>query len=124
MIKWMDRAVFVSPIFYALCTTEKAFYSQLRKMKIPKENWPPFLPQGADACTHMMETEKHAAAIVCMQKERGQTKRGYYSLLVHESVHVWQRIREDINEDRPSSEFEAYSIQQISLNLMEAWDKQ
>ncbi|ENX41541.1 hypothetical protein F887_01937 [Acinetobacter sp. NIPH 2100] len=31
-----------------------------------------------------------------------------YGLLLHESVHVWQRIRKLMGEREPSSEFEAY----------------
>lgn len=40
------------------------------------------------------------------------------SILVHESVHVWQGYCEYISEDKPSREFEAYSIQGIHKELM------
>lgn len=40
-----------------------------------------------------------------------------YGLLLHESVHVWQRIRKLMGEREPSSEFEAYSIQAIAQDL-------
>ena len=40
------------------------------------------------------------------------------STLVHESVHVWQGYREYIGEDRPSKEFEAYSVEGIFSELM------
>lgn len=39
-------------------------------------------------------------------------------LLVHEAVHVFQQLCEDIGERRPSSEMEAYAIQHISMNLV------
>ena len=43
------------------------------------------------------------------------------ALLVHEAVHVWQAFCEDIGEKSPSDEFEAYSIQSISYELMTAY---
>lgn len=44
-----------------------------------------------------------------------------YGLLLHESVHVWQRIRKLMGEREPSSEFEAYSIQAIAQDLFEMY---
>ena len=42
-------------------------------------------------------------------------------LLVHEAVHVWQQTRVYLGETAPSPEFEAYAIQNISGNLMQAF---
>lgn len=39
-------------------------------------------------------------------------------ILVHEVVHVYQSMIDEIQEHKPSSEFEAYSIQQIAQNLI------
>jgi hypothetical protein len=36
-------------------------------------------------------------------------------------VHIWQAVRDIMGEKEPSSEFEAYSVQQISLELMWAY---
>jgi hypothetical protein len=44
-----------------------------------------------------------------------------YALLVHEAVHIWQDVKHRIGEDNPSSEFEAYAIQNISQELMLAY---
>lgn len=44
-----------------------------------------------------------------------------YGLLVHEAVHVWQRIMEYIGESKPSDEFMAYGIQAIAQELMFAY---
>lgn len=40
------------------------------------------------------------------------------SLIVHEAVHIWQELKKRMNEKEPSSEFEAYSIQRISQDLL------
>lgn len=40
-----------------------------------------------------------------------------YGLLLHEAVHVWQKVKNLMGEKEPSSEFEAYSIQAIAQDL-------
>lgn len=45
------------------------------------------------------------------------------ALLVHEAAHVWQDICEGIGEARPSSEFEAYALQNIVEDLFTAYEK-
>ena len=39
-------------------------------------------------------------------------------LVIHECVHIWQEIKEIMNEKNPSSEFEAYSVQCISQDML------
>lgn len=46
-----------------------------------------------------------------------------YGLLLHEAVHVWQKIRKLMGEKEPSSEFEAYSIQAIAQDLFEMYEE-
>ncbi len=46
-----------------------------------------------------------------------------YALLTHEAVHIWQFFCETIQEHYPSSEFEAYTIQEITLNLCREYKK-
>lgn len=42
-------------------------------------------------------------------------------LLVHEATHVWQEVRRSMQEENPSIEFEAYSMQAIFQGLYSAW---
>lgn len=46
-----------------------------------------------------------------------------YGLLLHEAVHVWQKVRKLMGEKEPSSEFEAYSIQAIAQDLFEMYEE-
>lgn len=45
-----------------------------------------------------------------------------FGLLLHEAVHVWQRVRQRMGESNPSTEFEAYSIQRIAQDLFEMYE--
>ena len=46
-----------------------------------------------------------------------------HGLLLHEAVHIWQRIKQRMNERDPSTEFEAYSIQAIAQNLFAMFEE-
>ncbi|MCY1161824.1 hypothetical protein D9M71_18620 [compost metagenome] len=46
-----------------------------------------------------------------------------HSLLLHEAVHVWQRVKALMGEKEPSIEFEAYSIQRIALDLFSMFEE-
>ena len=45
----------------------------------------------------------------------------YLSTLVHESVHIWQKLKKEMSEEKPSKEFEAYSIEYIFKDLMQMY---
>jgi hypothetical protein len=46
-----------------------------------------------------------------------------HSLLLHEAVHIWQRIKLRMGESDPSKEFEAYSIQRIAQDLFAMYEE-
>jgi hypothetical protein len=55
--------------------------------------------------------------------EREKTNpEGVVALLVHEAVHLWQYIKEDIGEHNPSKEFEAYAIQNLTQELLQSYN--
>lgn len=62
-------------------------------------------------------------AVVQLGDTSEQSAIEIYGLLLHESVHIWQKIRERMGEKKPSSEFEAYSIQSIAQDLFYAFEK-
>lgn len=121
---WLDRALFVAPIHYALCMDEGAFQRELSRLKVPASSRPPFVAQSAAATVHFFEETDGArkSAIVCMRPPRnGANLADTVALLAHESMHIWREIRETIGEDRPSSEFEAYCLQGIVARLVDAF---
>ena len=125
-MKWLYRTLITCPYCYGLCYSEKEFHKELRRLGIARSEWPPFIGSGqnssADATTHFFTLgNKNRVAIVCVGNSRGKSREQMQALLTHEAVHLWQRIKEDMGEDRPSHEFEAYAIQTISQNLATAY---
>lgn len=121
-MEWCDRALIMSPYYYGLCKSPKLFKKELRRLKVPKEQWPSFLGnKSANATLHFFETGSgEKAAICCLGSMKGKTKEQVFSLLLHEAVHLWQIIKVCLGEKEPSPEFEAYAIQTIAQRLMEA----
>jgi hypothetical protein len=123
-VQWLARDLMRNPLYVGLCTSEEAFQAELKRLKLPREDWPVWMrSKFADATAHYLEHGKtrRRLAIVCLRRRPGIKRVEIYGLLVHEAVHVWQWIKEELGEDRPSKEFEAYSIQGIAQNLMAAY---
>jgi hypothetical protein len=121
---WLDRNIMVSPIYYCLCLTERQFHSELKRLKVDRDSWPSFIKKDkwANATVNFFQYKDKHCAIVCMNIT-DETLVQAHCLLVHESVHIWQEICEIIGESNPSSEFEAYSIQYLSQQLILSYEK-
>lgn len=125
-VEWCNRSLIGSPYYYCLCLDEQSFHKELKRAGVSKDRWPDFLAsKTANATAHFFEhSNGKLFAIVTFKLTKGVTIEQIYSLLVHEAVHLWQEIKISIGERSPSSEFEAYSIQAISQELMESYRKQ
>jgi hypothetical protein len=111
--------------YYGLCTTEKQFHRELRKMNIDRAQWPEFIAnEQSNATTHFFECNDKRAAIVCMPIVKDRLGVEIAGLLVHEAVHIWQAHRDDIGEKQPASEQEAYGIQWIAQTLIHAYGQE
>ncbi|ENX06514.1 hypothetical protein [Acinetobacter courvalinii] len=60
-------------------------------------------------------------AVVQLGDTSGRDLIEVYGLLLHEAVHIWQRVKKLMGEREPSTEFEAYSIQAIAQDLFEMY---
>lgn len=122
--KWLDRDLCHSPLYIGLCTTEKSYLSELKRLGIKKNDRPSFCDLG-DAVVHFVENKKGTvsegtvSAIVCIPY--GRPIHEVVGLLAHEAVHIWQEIKIKLGEHSPSPEFEAYSIQTITERLYGAY---
>jgi hypothetical protein len=115
---WCDRGWV--PHSYGFCPDEAAWRKEVRRLGVPDLTYP-----TADAmCTHMDRNgEEHSSLSLVTVGHVKRPARIIVGLIVHESMHVWRQVRETIGESEPSSEFEAYSIQSIALQLISAYEK-
>lgn len=121
-IIWCDRHLVLSPYHFALCIDKSSYRRELKRMNVTSADTQPFLGGNAHAVTRFFESnDGGVSCIVCLGSTKGRTREQIMSLLVHEAVHIWRAIRDYLNEDRPSEEFEAYSMQHISQELFVAY---
>lgn len=123
MTVWLNQALVVTPIPYTLQTTDAGYQKVLDLIGVPEEVRSDFV-MGAGATTHRYCNNNVDSLIVCIAPSKNVTKIQIYALLTHEAVHIWQYIKESIGETNPSKEFEAYSIQMISQNLIQEYERQ
>lgn len=125
-MNWANDKIFTNPIRFCLATNEKEYRWALKSANISGAE--PFGTWGGRANAEVRwygpgnegDMKTTTTAIVCVDlkslaKNSGTEVAG---ILVHEAVHIWQRICIVLGEKRPSDEFEAYSIQTIAQNLM------
>lgn len=108
------------PINLGFTTSEKAFQVEMARLQIEGVE---FVPPTFDACVHYLENSSErpsTTAIVCLRPRPNSTQAQIISMLTHEAVHVWQQICEEMREQFPSKEFEAYTIQWITQLLLRA----
>lgn len=117
-VVWLDRGW--QPVFYGFCPSEAAWKREMRKMKVKGEAYP-----GNAGCVTTFTHDGKTCCIVTLGEAAeapGRTRVEIAGLLVHEATHVWQKVREAMNDPgQPSVEFEAYSVQAIFQGLYQAW---
>ena len=104
-----------------LCLDEALFRRELKRLKVPQENWPSFTHNGHAATHFFVNGDGGRTALVCMGKRKGRTLEQIHALLVHEATHIWQDEMKFINEKAAGEEIEAYGIQNIAQVLMVAY---
>ena len=81
-------------------------------------------PTEDGKCTWLQKDGKRAIIITMNERLDSKCPIGRVALLVHEAVHAWQYILEDIGQhERPGKEIEAYAIQHLCLELLNAYQK-
>lgn len=103
--KWFESPF--GHILYTLCITKK---------QIKKTGFEP-TSSDADGNTTFYTNGKGTAAIVLIRKNKHSLIKNH-ALVAHEAVHIWQEIKLLMGEKEPSIEFEAYSIQRITQDLL------
>lgn len=122
-VEWLSRNLIPSPYHYALCLTEQQYHGELKRIGIPERLWDNFVDK--DAAAHFLSGDGGTLlAIVTLNQRKGRSLEQVYGLLVHEAVHIWQAIKDELGEKIPGAEQEAYSVQAIAQSLMESYRDQ
>ena len=121
-VRWCDNGWF--PFNYGIVKDRKDFIKCLDVIGIKKH---PMRDGGRDhegIAAHVSPFRDHNdnLLILVLIEDRGH-KENTKEFLVHEAVHIWQAMCEEIGEESPSAEFEAYSIQAITRSLWRAYDE-
>jgi hypothetical protein len=126
--KWLSRTLTGLPLRYTLVTSVELLRKELKRLGIPKHRdvWDDFPTGTKGACVHQFTTDKGScAAIVCVRTDvEGDTGCDIASRIVHEAMHVWRWAREILGESNPSSEFEAYAMENLTRHLFEEYARQ
>lgn len=120
--KWLDRDTVRAP-HLALCLSEDSYLAATKHLKVqhPGE----WLKDDFMACAHTFTLDGKVACIVCLRDDREKYDGiDVAAALTHEAVHVFQRLCDNIGEDSPSREFEAYSIERITEQLLREYARQ
>jgi hypothetical protein len=81
-----------------------------------------YLPKSKNACVRIFDDpEGNELFIICLDAAKDVTVMDMVGLIVHETVHVFQSKCANMGEDHPSSEFQAYGIQNLFLTILEAY---
>jgi hypothetical protein len=124
-VKWLDRS-FINGPYLALVLSEKDYHRAMSAFKMPLHQRDAWIKNDhADATAHILEhPDRGMAVVVALRVREGIEGVQIAGLLVHEAVHAFQHFCERIGENRPSQEFEAYSIQAIAQRLMASYAEQ
>lgn len=119
--KWLDRRIAHPGPYLTLCTSEQQYLQALKDCGVkPVHDW--IKTPHADATVHHMTNQScDAVAVVCIRVTPTRTPVEVAGLLVHEAVHIWQDYCDRIGETSPGREQEAYGVQSISQELMQAY---
>lgn len=115
--RWLDRVTVRAP-HMILCLSEAEYLRAARRCKLQSPAaWMDEASQ--QAVVHAWESAGTLTCVVCLHPDALTADPIEVAcVLVHESVHIFQRLCDSIGEDKPSREFEAYSIERISEQLM------
>lgn len=115
--RWLNRGVALPGPFLTLCLTEEDLSHAAETCRAPGTVRFPLA--GASTTTFQNSESGELCSLIAVsgaaQKEEPLAIAG---LLVHEAVHVWQDHAQDLGEDAPGKEQEAYAIQSIAQELM------
>lgn len=116
-LNWLQRETVVTP-HMILCGSEEEYLAVMKYLKCKYfDRW---LTAGFGGKTHTLTSDDKITCVVCIDFNGARRNElpEICGILIHEATHVWQQLCESIGENKPSDEFEAYTIQCISQRLI------
>lgn len=115
-VVWCQRGW--QPVCFGFCPSETAWNREMKRFGM-KEPYP-----VSDGRTTTFFNANKGAHFILVTIGAGGVNRSdveITGLLVHEAMHVWQSILESIGEEKPGREMEAYAMQAITQELLQAF---
>lgn len=119
-VVWFNLKMF--PTHVGFCPNKEAWDIEMKRMDIKDFEYP---QRDSGSCTSFREAGKSTVALITFLGECDDTDKcrtpAFVALVAHECMHAWRIIREDIGEDAPSAEFEAYMLQALVEQTLQAY---
>ena len=101
------------------CPSKKAWKKEMKRLGVKDYPYP-----KTDGCVNWFErNEGHGHCCLVTIGSGSKDPLEIIGLITHEVMHVWQFTLEVMNESTPSREFEAYSIQGLTMSVIDAFEK-
>ncbi len=120
-IVWLERGW--QPVFIGFCPNEKAWRKGLKQLGLSRRENP---YPTSDGHLHTFHRNDGPPVCIVTVQDGAESTRGLSEIigvLIHESAHVWQDIRQYIGETAPGAEMEAYALQTITQGMISAFHK-
>ena len=117
-VVWCNRGWF--PVYYGFCPSKAAWDYEMKRLGGVGEAYP---ETDGRTCQYFHEESGKTCLIVTLADRMDDVDDpiGVAGLIVHEAAHVWQLIRRHIGEEEAGMETDAYALQAISTELMNAY---
>lgn len=117
-INYCNMAMY--PVSLGFTSNEAKFYKELKRIGVTQDV--EFLEEDSISTAHFLTSKFSHNIIVVIDRDEGFEELAT-EFLVHEAVHVWQYIKEVIEEDKAGNEIDAYNTQYITRFLLDEYKK-
>lgn len=122
--RWLDQAIISCELHYCLVLSQKEYEAAVAQVEDPKGWWGFWLKdEHTGANCHWAKDKKGANHCIVSLKADGLSGIQIAGMLCHEAVHIFQEHCRIMGEDTPSDEFQAWSIQHITEQLLKEYAK-
>ena len=102
--------LFPMTLFYI--DDEQSFYRLVKRFKFEQDSLTSFAdtypPEG---CAHTIAMDSDYGLLIVVTLGEQDTEERAASVIIHESIHVWQFLKKAMREKKPGMETEAYATQ-------------